>query len=83
MASFIYQNLNSQVVIKLWNIECNVCLVIYQTKKIPDLYFSNQTPFDLIVQKEYKSLLSNRKACCFLIFKLRYKRSCLHIKCMN
>ena len=24
-----------------------VCLVIYEAKQIPDLYFSNQTRFDL------------------------------------
>ena len=23
------------------------CLKVYETKEIPDLYFSNQTPFDL------------------------------------
>ena len=28
-------------------IEQTVCLVIYETKEIPDSYFSNQTRFDL------------------------------------
>ena len=32
---------------QLWNTQQTVCLVIYETKEIPNLYFSNQTPFDL------------------------------------
>ena len=40
-------NLNSKIVLKLWNTEQTVCLLIYNTKETPDLYFSNQTRFDL------------------------------------
>ena len=49
MTSFIYWNLNSKIVVKLWNNEYTVYLVIYEAKEISDLclYFSNQTQFDL------------------------------------
>ena len=47
MASFIYLNLISQKVVEVWKTEKAVCLVIYKTKEIPDLCFSNQTRFDL------------------------------------
>ena len=48
--------------------------MIYETKEIPDLYFSNQTQFDLksingSINMEYKYEYK------FLI----YKRSCLYI----
>ena len=32
---------------------------------------------------EYRSPLPNKKACCFSIYKLIYKRSCLYIKYIN
>ena len=41
MASFIYQILNSQIVVKLGNTEY-FHLEIYETKEILDLYLSNQ-----------------------------------------
>ena len=47
MASFVYQNLHSQIVVTLWSAEQALCLMIYETKEIPDLYFANQTRFDL------------------------------------
>ena len=57
MASFIYQNLNSKIIVKLWwNTEQTACLVIYETKEIPELYFSNQAWFNLKAL-EYKIII--------------------------
>ena len=44
---YIWPHLNLQIADKLRNTEKTVCLMIYETKEIPDLYFSNQTRFDL------------------------------------
>ena len=33
--------------VTLRNAEKTVCLKIYETEKVPNLYFSNQTQFDL------------------------------------
>ena len=33
----MYYNINSKIVVKLWNAESTVCLVVYKTKEIPAL----------------------------------------------
>ena len=54
-----------------------------ETKKIPDLYLSNQTRFDLNKYKWNINRHDTMEKRCFLIYKLIYKLSHLYIKCIN
>ena len=47
----------SQIFVKSWNAEYTVCLEVYETKEILDLYFSNQTRWNTNYHCAIKNVL--------------------------